>query len=196
MAATSPLSLLKSSMAALHGDAPAYGGDAGAAATARPAAAAPSAVDVTMAQQLQDLAKQLSMQMDYNNELLSQLQRLEEQHLAYQKGAQEKQSALRQALAVADAARMEANDLKRKLVVAQVGTPAGLPAPAGGSATLWGGKAAPGDWRVRRTAAAGAARAESQRWRQHSGVSEWARGVACAGMPPVGLGWRRGPRSC
>jgi hypothetical protein len=77
-------------------------------------------VDAAASQAQLDLAKQLSMQMDYNNELLAQLQRLEEQHLLYQRGAQEKQASLKQALAVADAARGEANEAKRKLAVAQV----------------------------------------------------------------------------
>jgi chromosome segregation ATPase len=72
-----------------------------------------------MAQQLQDLAKQLALQMDYNNELLGQLQSLEEAHLAYEKKGQERQTALRSALSVADAARAEATDAKRKHAVSQ-----------------------------------------------------------------------------
>jgi len=75
--------------------------------------------EVGMAQQLQDVAKQLSFQMEYNTDLLAQLQRLEEEHLVFQKGAADKQAALRQALAVADAARADANDAKRRLAVAQ-----------------------------------------------------------------------------
>ncbi len=67
-----------------------------------------------------DIAKQLSSQMDYNNELLSQIQALEEQHLAFQQSAQQKQQQLRQALQVADAARTEATEAKRKLAIAQV----------------------------------------------------------------------------
>lgn len=70
--------------------------------------------------QLTDLAKQLSSQMDYNNELLGQIQRLEEAQLAAQKAATEKQSSLRQAMSIAEAARAEASDLRRKLAVAQV----------------------------------------------------------------------------
>ena len=104
--ATTPLSLLKSSMAAMHGESTSV------------VVSATNSADLNMAQQLQDLAKQLALQMDYNNELLSQLQRLEEQHLVYQKASQEKQAALRQALSVADAARAEANDYKRKAEVA------------------------------------------------------------------------------
>lgn len=72
-----------------------------------------------MAQQLQDLAKQLSMQMDYNNDLLAQLQTLEEQHLIYQKSAQDKQTAMRNALAIADAARSEATEYKRRFAISQ-----------------------------------------------------------------------------
>jgi hypothetical protein len=75
--------------------------------------------EVGMAQQLQDVAKQLSFQMEYNTDLLAQLQRLEEEHLVFQKGAADKQAALRQALAVADAARADANDAKRRLAIAQ-----------------------------------------------------------------------------
>jgi hypothetical protein len=120
----SPMSMLKSSMASMHGD----GGLAAGGGLTSPASLAggggvffaPSALDVNSQVQLQDLAKQLSMQMDYNNELLAQLQKLEEQHLAYQRAAAEKQAALRQAMAVADAARNDANDLRRKLAIAQV----------------------------------------------------------------------------
>jgi len=56
--------------------------------------------EVGMAQQLQDVAKQLSFQMEYNTDLLAQLQRLEEEHLVFQKGAADKQAALRQALSL------------------------------------------------------------------------------------------------
>lgn len=68
---------------------------------------------------MQELARQLAIQMDQNNELLAQLQRLEEDSLAMQKASADKQSALRQALAVADAARADANEAKRRLAVAQ-----------------------------------------------------------------------------
>lgn len=61
-----------------------------------------------------------SRQIDYNNQLLVQIQQLEEQQLAYQRSAQEKQMALRQALQVADAARAESNDLRRRLSTAEV----------------------------------------------------------------------------
>jgi hypothetical protein len=67
-----------------------------------------------------DIMKQLNAQVDYVNELLEQIQRLEGQHLAFQKQAAEKQAQLRQALQVADSARAECNDAKRKLAVAQV----------------------------------------------------------------------------
>jgi chromosome segregation ATPase len=79
-----------------------------------------AALDFGMAQQLQDLAKQLSMQMEYNNELLTQMQGLEEQQLAHQRTAQEKQASLRQALSAVDALRSESADLKRRLAAAQV----------------------------------------------------------------------------
>jgi hypothetical protein len=46
-------------------------------------------------------------QMTYNNELLSQLRVLEERNLVAQREALEKQAALRQALSVAEAARLE-----------------------------------------------------------------------------------------
>jgi len=70
--------------------------------------------------QLSETSKQLSMQMELNSDLLAQLQRLEEEQLAAQRGIVEKQAALRQALAVADAARSEVTDTKRKLAIAQV----------------------------------------------------------------------------
>jgi uncharacterized membrane protein YqiK len=76
--------------------------------------------DAEVTAQLTDLAKQLSVQMDYNNELLGQIQRLEEAQLAAQRAASDKQASMRQAMAVAEAARAEANDLRRKLAVAQV----------------------------------------------------------------------------
>jgi hypothetical protein len=70
--------------------------------------------------QATELAKQLSMQLDYNNDLLAQITRLEESQLASQKAAADKQASLRQAMAAAEAARQEAADLRRKLAVAQV----------------------------------------------------------------------------
>lgn len=119
----SPMSLLRSSMSALHTDAAgAYEGGHHApidGAGGLHSHASSSPLDVSMAGQLQDLAKQLHLQMEYNSELLSQLQRVEETHLEYQRSAQEKQGAMRQALQVADAARSEANDAKRKLAIAQ-----------------------------------------------------------------------------
>lgn len=69
-----------------------------------------------------DIARQLNDQMEANNDLLGQIGQLESQHLAFQKAVQEKQGQLRQALQVADAARAEANELRRKLAVAQVST--------------------------------------------------------------------------
>lgn len=69
--------------------------------------------------QLMELAKQLHVQTDYNNDLLQQIQRLEEGQLAAQRLASEKQAALRQAMTIAESARAEANDLKRKLAVSQ-----------------------------------------------------------------------------
>jgi chromosome segregation ATPase len=56
--------------------------------------------------------------LDYNNELLSQIQQLEEQHLQYQKAANEKQAALRVATSTIESSRNEIADLKRKLAVA------------------------------------------------------------------------------
>jgi hypothetical protein len=54
------------------------------------------------------------------NSLLEQIQRLEEGQLAQQRSSSDKHGALRQAMQVAEAARGEAADLKRKLAVAQV----------------------------------------------------------------------------
>ena len=77
-------------------------------------------LDLGMAQQMQDLAKQLSMQMEYNSELLGQMQQLEEQQLAHHRDAQDKQASLRQALSTVDGLRSETADLKRKLASTQV----------------------------------------------------------------------------
>lgn len=69
---------------------------------------------------LQDIARQLNDQVESNNDLLQQIGQLENQHLAFQRAVQEKQVQLRQALQVADSARAEGNELRRKLAVAQV----------------------------------------------------------------------------
>ena len=70
MQAASPFTTLRGSLAALHHEGP----------EPSPLAAGGSApLDLGMAQQMQDLAKQLSMQMEYNSELLAQMQQLEEQ---------------------------------------------------------------------------------------------------------------------
>ena len=111
MQAASPFTTLRGSLAAMHND----GQDASfAASTMAP-------LDLGMAQQMQDLAKQLSMQMEYNSELLSQMQQLEEQQLSHHRDAQDKQASLRQALSTVDALRTEMADLKRKLAATQVG---------------------------------------------------------------------------
>lgn len=65
--------------------------------------------------ELQRLAQQLSLQVDYNNTLLSQLHLLETQHMGLSTELKDKQLALKQAMSVGDAARMEANDLRRKV---------------------------------------------------------------------------------
>jgi hypothetical protein len=108
--AASPFTTLKGSLAAMHhsdqDDIP----------------APTAALDFGLAQQMQDLAKQLSMQMEYNNELLAQMQDLEEQQLGHQRAAQEKQAALRQALTTVDALRAETGDLKRRVASSQVST--------------------------------------------------------------------------
>lgn len=131
MSGSAPLAALRQSMAAMRAPAvlsgaaavpasPAAGPVASSAATPSISAAAAGVLaDVVAAQQMQELARQLAIQMDQNNELLAQLQRLEEDQLAMQKAASDKQSALRQALAVADAARADANEAKRRLAVAQ-----------------------------------------------------------------------------
>lgn len=69
---------------------------------------------------VQELARQLSDQLESNNDLIQQVGLLESQHLAFQRAVAEKQTQLRQALQVADAARAEGNDLRRKLAVSQV----------------------------------------------------------------------------
>jgi len=90
----------------------------GALGDARPPP--PQDRDAELNAQLTDLAKQLNSQMEYNNSLLEQIQRLEEDQLAQQRSSSDKHGALRQAMQVAEAARGEAADLKRKLAVAQV----------------------------------------------------------------------------
>lgn len=69
--------------------------------------------------EMEKLAAQLSNQVEYNNTLLEQLQRLEEQQLATAKDVQQKQQALRQALDVCERIRAEATDLRQKLDIAQ-----------------------------------------------------------------------------
>lgn len=111
MQAASPFTTLRGSLAALHHEGP----------EPSPLAAGGSApLDLGMAQQMQDLAKQLSMQMEYNSELLAQMQQLEEQQLAHHRDAQDKQAALRQALGTVDGLRAEMADLKRKVASTQV----------------------------------------------------------------------------
>lgn len=58
--------------------------------------------------------------MDYANELLAQVQRLEEQQLGYQKQLTDKGNQLRQALGIAEACRAELAELRRKLGLTQV----------------------------------------------------------------------------
>ena len=60
-----------------------------------------------------------SLQMDYNTDLLSQIQRLEEQQLAMTKAATEKAQQLRSSLQITEASRAETADLRRKLAIAQ-----------------------------------------------------------------------------
>jgi Ca2+-binding EF-hand superfamily protein len=67
--------------------------------------------------ELQKLAEQLSSQVDYNNMLIEHLKSMEEEQVRIQEDMKEKQNALKQAIAVGDAARSEANDLRRKLAI-------------------------------------------------------------------------------
>lgn len=69
--------------------------------------------------ELQKLAEQLSSQVDYNNMLIEHLKTMEEEQVRIQEDMKEKQNALKQAIAVGDAARSEANDLRRKLAISQ-----------------------------------------------------------------------------
>jgi hypothetical protein len=129
--ASTPLSALRSTLAAIRdppvpGPASVGGGtgyhgslSSSSAAAGAPPPSAGALADVAAAQQAHELARQLALQTDYNNELLAQLHRLEEDNLGMQRAASDKQAALRQALAVADAARADANDAKRRLAVAQ-----------------------------------------------------------------------------
>jgi len=64
------------------------------------------------------LSKQLSAQMEYNNALLEHLQSLENSQLESQRDMKKKEHALKLAVSVSNAARAEANELRRKLAVA------------------------------------------------------------------------------
>ena len=75
------------------------------------------------ASELVQLANQFNEQVKLSNSLLEQIQGLEEKSFNQQKDMQEKQVALRQALAVCDASREEGTELKRKLAVQTVCVP-------------------------------------------------------------------------
>lgn len=66
------------------------------------------------------LSRHLTHQADINTDLIHQVAALEHQHLIFQRGVSEKQSQLRQALQIADTARAEAADLRRKFLSLQV----------------------------------------------------------------------------
>jgi hypothetical protein len=110
-AMASPLSVLKSTMYSMHAYPP--------APLSTTSSASSGAGDAGSATH-ELLARQLSVQMDYCNDLLGQVQKLEEQQLASQRAISEKSGQLRQALAITEAARGEAADAKRKLALAQV----------------------------------------------------------------------------
>ena len=61
---------------------------------------------------IESLAQQLSSQVDYNNELLQQLQQVEERELGTQNELQETKRALRNAYAERDSAYEELSDYK------------------------------------------------------------------------------------
>ena len=79
------------------------------------------------AEEVSKLAAQLSEQAQYNNQLLEQLQRLEEEQLDAQRDVQAKQVALREALDVCERVREEASTLKNKLAIAEVRAAGGRP---------------------------------------------------------------------
>lgn len=69
--------------------------------------------------ELQQLAQQLSSQLEYNNSLLEQMRSLEEMQLSAQRELQAKQEALKQAIGIADEMRSELSEAKRKLKITQ-----------------------------------------------------------------------------
>lgn len=73
-------------------------------------------------QELERLATRLSTQIDYSNQLLRQVRTLEEKQLQNQRDLHSKQSALQDAMQACDSARTEAQDLRRKLAIAEVTT--------------------------------------------------------------------------
>jgi hypothetical protein len=106
----SPLSVLKSTMYSMHAYPPAPLSTASSTSSA--GGGDPATHEL--------LARQLSVQMDYCNDLLAQVQKLEEQQLVSQRAISDKGGQLRQALAITEAARGEAADAKRKLALTQV----------------------------------------------------------------------------
>ena len=80
---------------------------------AAPLAAQPSSA-------LQDVARQLSVQIGFSNDLMAQVQALEAQHSATAKAAAERQALLKAAVSAAEMARGDAAAAKRKLAVSQV----------------------------------------------------------------------------
>uniref|UniRef100_A0A7S3PLA1 Uncharacterized protein n=1 Tax=Aplanochytrium stocchinoi TaxID=215587 RepID=A0A7S3PLA1_9STRA len=69
--------------------------------------------------EVENLASQLASQVSYSNDLIVQLSELEKRQLDTQRDVQQKQMALRQAMAVCDSVRADQNELKQKLVLAQ-----------------------------------------------------------------------------
>jgi chromosome segregation ATPase len=92
---------------------------ASSAAAAQVGLSSTVADNLQHAAQLSDMSRQLALQSEMNSNLLAQVTRLEEENLALSRTGQENRAALRQALAVADAARADANDAKRRLAIAQ-----------------------------------------------------------------------------
>ena len=66
---------------------------------------------------LQDVARQLSAQISFSNELMAQVQALEAQHTNAAKAAIERQSLLKAAVSQTEIARADAVDSKNKLSI-------------------------------------------------------------------------------
>ena len=66
---------------------------------------------------LQDVARQLSAQISFSNELMAQVQALEAQHTGAAKAANERQSLLKAAVSAAETARADAAESKTRLAM-------------------------------------------------------------------------------